>query len=725
MAELLGKVSRKMSGAIGGVGEKVTGGLASQGQVKFILERVCNVDSSIVGGLHPLFVTFQVEGEKEVLQSTKRKDANGICEFHETFEIANSDPDAVLVVTLHRSHKVSPNHKLGSTRVGLNEIVRQRNRTILLFDDSADVVAKGSEALPLLLEFSSTRSGIPQSFVRKETTENTESLDSASSLQLYEKHIMMVTRGTRGDVQPFVALARGLAETYNYKCTIVTEMRYRDFVLKYSKVSKGKIAWRCSGGDTTKRVDSKMGQWAIQMKSDTLQKIMLSRSEVEFFNSEPAIYYYAKEMKPDVIVYGFTMVTIAMIVSEALKIPLIGFVLQPTSIPSKDYPPILPLDEKAFEKMTESKDLQGHQRFNYLKYLMENNPTANNVNKMRKRRGLPPIKRADLAMDVFNPLAWGDPQAWQSKFGIQTWTELEEKNFPIMVPINEWMFGGKPEDWNTNTAFTDCIFLRGDTVPPLADNLQAFINNAKSKGQKLVVLAFSSMPVKKIDIFKISMKIISECEKEVCVIALVGGHLAEKVDDKKLLGLVESAQADGRLFVDSGAPFGRLFPLMDAGVVHGGLGTTMECASSGIPTIVTGVLLLDQRFWGTRCHEMNIGPFPIHISNFLPVAATTLDNAFRDDSEWAANAKIVGEKLRSMSSKDSSGVQQNCEMLVAMLQNALPYEYNGPQVGVGAATMSLGKDLVKMKHVRTAYANRTKRKAEKKAKKTRIGYEER
>lgn len=47
---------------------------------------------------------------------------------------------------------------------------------------------------------------------------------------------MLITRGTQGDVQPFVALARGLAETYGWLVTIVTELHYREFVKSHSNV---------------------------------------------------------------------------------------------------------------------------------------------------------------------------------------------------------------------------------------------------------------------------------------------------------------------------------------------------------------------------------------------------------------------------------------------------------------------------------------------------------
>jgi hypothetical protein len=52
----------------------------------------------------------------------------------------------------------------------------------------------------------------------------------------YPKHIMMISRGTQGDVQPFMAMARGLAEDKGWMVTFVTEQHFKPFVLRNSSV---------------------------------------------------------------------------------------------------------------------------------------------------------------------------------------------------------------------------------------------------------------------------------------------------------------------------------------------------------------------------------------------------------------------------------------------------------------------------------------------------------
>merc|ERR1719428_1213429 len=78
---------------------------------------------------------------------------------------------------------------------------------------------------------------------------------------------------------------------------------------------------------------------------------------------------------------------------------------------------------------------------------------------------------------------------------------------------------------------------------------------------------------------------------------------------------VETLQSEGRLLIQkSGVPFGALFRELDGIVLHGGLGVTSEAILCGIPIIITGILLMDQRYWASRIHALGTGPAGFHIS---------------------------------------------------------------------------------------------------------------
>merc|ERR1712080_659597 len=124
-----------------------------------------------------------------------------------------------------------------------------------------------------------------------------------------------------------------------------------------------------------------MAKWALTSTSELIQATILARAEGEFFDSEPVFFRTAQVMKPDLVIYGFTVASIAMIVSQALKIPILGFILQPTCIPSDDYTAIIPIGTHqlgVIDKLEESFTSHGFQKF--LKHMMESKPVVAGLN---------------------------------------------------------------------------------------------------------------------------------------------------------------------------------------------------------------------------------------------------------------------------------------------------------------------------------------------------------
>ena len=66
-----------------------------------------------------------------------------------------------------------------------------------------------------------------------------------------------MTRGTRGDVQPFVALARGLCSERGWLVTICTEARWKGWVeAQCADITAGAVHFVCSGGDTQRQTET-------------------------------------------------------------------------------------------------------------------------------------------------------------------------------------------------------------------------------------------------------------------------------------------------------------------------------------------------------------------------------------------------------------------------------------------------------------------------------------
>ena len=232
------------------------------------------------------------------------------------------------------------------------------------------------------------------------------------------------------------------------------------------------------------------------------------------------------------------------------------------------------------------------------------------------------------------------------------------KNSNVIIPIDEIAFGGRPEDWNTKIKMTNFIFLRNQN-DKLNSNITNFINMSKENNKKLVVMAFSSMPVSKLQMIKIAIKIINNCS--VNVIVMSGGD--NKDLDAETTKLMNTQKQ--HLLVEKGAPFYLLFEQMDVLIIHGGLGTTSEALLAGKPIIVTGTLLLDQRFWGQRIFDMNIGPQPTFIDKFYDVCDEYVNIAISqiDEKNWNKNAINFSNELKQRTIPENT-LQQNGDEII-------------------------------------------------------------
>jgi len=437
-------------------------------------------------------------------------------------------------------------------------------------------------------------------------------------------HVLMITRGTRGDVQPFVALARGMAKLRAWRVTICTELRWRSFVLdNAADVSPGEIRYLDSGGDTERKVNSCLGQWATRQKSEFLQLMMLARSEVEFFNSATVIMRHLRDLQKgsqpvSMLVYGLTLTGVGLMAGEYFKIPAISFNLQPSSLPSqaKEWTAVQAIDStgiKALEDF-EKEWFTSQNSLDFCKVFSEKNPfTFFNIDKIRGWFGLPP----------------GDTRVL-----------LRERRSPVVIPMRAGTFD-RPPDWWDGVITSDFIFLRTGAggQSSLGGPLEGFVQRARDAGARLGVMTFSSMPISRRTMLACATKMVSDCSFDLRLV-YVGKRYEDAVPDD--LARVTSALVEESRFLElQKADFGVLFPFMDVFVVHGGLGTTVEALRMKKPTTVTGPLLMDQRFWGNVCHQKGVGMQAVHIDDFDAVCVRFADGALdpADPEGWQAKAR--------------------------------------------------------------------------------------
>ena len=176
-------------------------------------------------------------------------------------------------------------------------------------------------------------------------------------------------------------------------------------------------------------------------------------------------------------------------------------------------------------------------------------------------------------------------------------------------------------------------------------------------------MTLSSMPVARRKWLKRAIRMASESQYEVAVVWVGrrtqdGGGAVPREREEAAAVLKEQ----GKLFEASSADFGALFPWMDALVVHGGLGTTVEALRAKKPVAVTGPLLMDQRFWGGVCEAHGVGPPPVHFDDFGRTCVDFVNRALDPNSAWRQNAEAL-----EWGGREDYGIEVNVAAFEAML----------------------------------------------------------
>ena len=111
------------------------------------------------------------------------------------------------------------------------------------------------------------------------------------------------------------------------------------------------------------------------------------------------------------------------------------------------------------------------------------------------------------------------------------------------------------------------------------------------------------------------------------------------------------------VFVVDSAPHAWLFPRMAAAVHHGGSGTTAAALRAGIPQIVVPHLG-DQPYWGRRMHELGVAPKPLPKPRLTSAKLAAAIGEVTSDRRYSANAAALGKLVR-----DEDGLAAGVELI--------------------------------------------------------------
>lgn len=406
-------------------------------------------------------------------------------------------------------------------------------------------------------------------------------------------NILIITFGSRGDVQPYVALGKGLQQA-GHAVTVCTAVDFEPFIREHG------LAYGYMTGELLRLVDTDRGKAAMEEttglvgSAKTMFKLLRQTNPLNKQMMRDS-WAAAQAAQPDMVIFHPKALA-ATSIADACDIPAIMAVLQPFYVPTAEFPtlgtPDLPLGDW-YTRLTYKAVPLGYRMYSGM------------INDLRREQmGLGKLDGAGLFRR-----ADGSP-------------------VPVMHGFSRHVVP-RPSDWPPHASIPGYWFLDdgANWSPPAA--LQDFL----AAGPPPVYAGFGSMAGK--DPQRLARIVSGALQK-----AGVRGIIASGWG-----GLQASDLPDSILAIDA-APHEWLFPRTAAVIHHGGAGTTAAGLRAGRPTIICP-FMGDQPFWGRRVQDLGAGPAPIPQKKLsVDNLAAALERALGEAEMHAAAARL-GEQLRA------------------------------------------------------------------------------
>lgn len=204
---------------------------------------------------------------------------------------------------------------------------------------------------------------------------------------------------------------------------------------------------------------------------------------------------------------------------------------------------------------------------------------------------------------------------------------IRTRNLPILLGFSKAIVP-KPTDW-ANEIITGYWLLEYDEKYDPDPELVKFISSDENPP---IYIGFGSMPIgdadRLLDMLQDALTISNQ--KAVVFLSYNKAKLREKSE---------------RIFLTKQVPHNWLFPRVSAAVIHGGAGTCAASMKAGIPTIVIP-FMGDQTFWGEQIHKKGVGPKPVPFKKINSKILAELIKEAVTNKQMRENARHLGEVLQ-------------------------------------------------------------------------------
>lgn len=395
--------------------------------------------------------------------------------------------------------------------------------------------------------------------------------------------VLINTYGTRGDIQPYIALGKGLSAA-GHDVTLGTSDGYQALVeehcLRYAYIDSDMLAFtQAVLGETTSARETFR---AAQKMLPAMAQMMEREWQV------------AREVQPDLIVYHSKCLG-SLHAAQKLQIPAVLSLPLPFFTPTSAFPvPFLA-------------NLRLGKWFNRFSYRLMRLPVMmynGMVNRFRvKTLGMPP------ARSFANGLTRDDGSPVPVIYPYSSHLLPTPPEFPSHVHVTGYWFLDRSPGWQAEPALLR--FLE-DGPPPVYVGFGSMGGGGAAKRAAVVVEALQAAGQR--------------------------GVL------NRGWGGLNPQSLPANIHLTGSVPHDWLFPQMTAVVHHGGAGTTAAGLRAGKPSVICP-FLGDQPFWGWAVSQAGAGPRPIPQSSLSVERLTAAIHAAVHDTGIRRSAEDIGAKI--------------------------------------------------------------------------------
>ncbi len=394
--------------------------------------------------------------------------------------------------------------------------------------------------------------------------------------------------GSRGDVQPYLALGAGLRR-HGHTVLLLTHANYepeaRALGLDFAELE----------GNPQDLMDSPQMR-ALLARGKFLEINALTAKALKTVVGAWTARGLEACAGADAILAGVGGLFTGLSVAEKLNLPFVGAPVFPFTPTAAFQGPLFP---SVVSKLGGWANRLSH---SIVRQVMWQGVRAATQNARKEVLGLPPLANP-YSSPRLNRFPW--------LYGFS----------PSVIP--------QPADWTDTATVTGYWFLEaGEAWTPPSD-LAAFLE----RGEQPVFIGFGSMG--------------SRDPEATAALVL---EAVQKSGQRAILqsgwgGLRADALPDTVHMVGS-VPHVWLFPRVRAVVHHGGAGTTAAGLRAGLPTLITP-FFGDQPFWGERVNTLGVGPAPIARKALTADNLARALETLATDTTMRERAARLGERIRA------------------------------------------------------------------------------